>query len=155
MLKKIDFQKIFECAEPFCRNINFTENKWRPAPASSWSWSCEAGADEKEGQSEKSYTDEETGEETEEESSENYDESEEEDNNLWKLILNEVHQKMDAIRDASIDKTMQEDEITHEEAPKHVYDALMPAYTKELMKVYKKYIRLLKGLQRDSTHRKI
>ena len=35
MLKKIDFQKNFECAEPFCRNINFTENKWRPAPASS------------------------------------------------------------------------------------------------------------------------
>ena len=38
MLKKIDFQKNFECAEPFCRNINFTENKWRPAPASSRSW---------------------------------------------------------------------------------------------------------------------
>ena len=34
---------------------------------------------EKEGQSEESYTDEETGEETVEESSENYDESEEED----------------------------------------------------------------------------
>ena len=47
MLKKIDFQKHFECAEPFCRNTNFAENKWRPTPASSWSWSwsCEAGAD--------------------------------------------------------------------------------------------------------------
>ena len=112
--------------------------------------------DEMEGQiSEESYADEESGEETEEESSENYDESEEEDNNPWKLILNEVFQKMDPIRDASIDKTMQEDEITHEEATKHVYDALMPTYTKELMKVYKKYLRLLKGLQRDSTHRKI
>ena len=112
--------------------------------------------DEMEGQiSEESYTDEETGEETEEESSENYDESEEEDNNPWKLILNEVYQKMDPIRDASIDKIMQEDQITHEEATKHVYDALVPAYTKELMKVYKKYLRLLKGLQRDSTHRKI
>ena len=36
--------KKIQCAEPFCRNINFTEKKWRPAPASSWSWSCEAGA---------------------------------------------------------------------------------------------------------------
>ena len=55
--------------------------------------------DEMEGQiSEESYTDEETGEETEEESSENYDESEEEDNNPWKLILNEVYQKMHPIR---------------------------------------------------------
>ena len=62
---------------------------------------------------------------------------------------------MDLIRDSSIDKTMQEDEITHEEATKHVYDAFMLSYTKELLKVYKKYIRLLKGLQRDSTHRKI
>ena len=69
--------------------------------------------DEMEGQSVKSYTDDETGEETEEEhhtltdeeSSENYDESEEEDNNPWKLILNEVYQKMDPIRDASVDKT--------------------------------------------------
>ena len=43
MLKKIDFQKNFECAQPFCRNTNFSENKWRPAAASSWS--CEAGAD--------------------------------------------------------------------------------------------------------------
>ena len=112
--------------------------------------------DELEGQiSEESYADEETREETEEESSENYDESEEEDNNPWKLILNEVCQKMDPIRDASIDKTMQENEITHEEATKHIYDALVPAYTKEFMKVYKKYLRLLKGLQRDSTHRTI
>ena len=80
--------------------------------------------DEMEGEiSEESYTDEETGKETEEESSENYDVSEEEDNNPWKLILNEVYQKMDPIRDASIDKTMQKDEITHEEATKHVYDA--------------------------------
>ena len=32
----------------------------------------------------------------------------------------------------------------------------MPEYTKELMKRYqKKRLRLLKGLQRDSTHRKI
>ena len=31
----------------------------------------------------------------------------------------------------------------------------MPAYTKKLTKEYKKYLRLLKGLQRDSTHRKI
>ena len=85
----------------------------------------------------------------------NYDESEKEDNNPWKVILNEVYQKMDPIRDASIDKIMQEDQITHEEVTKHVYDALVPAYTKELMKVYKKYLKLLKGLQRDSTHRKI
>ena len=111
--------------------------------------------DEMEGQSEESYTDEETGKETEEESSENYDESKEEDNNPMKLILNEVYQKMDPVRDASIDKIMQEDEITHEEATKDVYDAFVPAYTKELMKVYKKYLRLLKGLQRDNTHRKI
>ena len=75
------------------------------------------------------------GQETEEESSENCDESEEEDNNPWKLILNEVYQKMDPIRDASIDKIMQKDEITHEEVTKDVYDALVPAYTKELMKV--------------------
>ena len=87
--------------------------------------------DEMEGQSEDSYTDEETEEETEEESSEIPDESVEEDNNPWKLILNEVFQKMEPIRDASIDKTMQKDEITHEEAIKHVYDALMPTYTKE------------------------
>ena len=47
--------------------------------------------DEMEGKiSEESYADEESGEEREEESSENYDESEEEDNNPWKLILNEV-----------------------------------------------------------------
>ena len=50
---------------------------------------------------------------------------------------------------------MKEDDITHEEATKHVYDDLVPLYRKELMKVYKKYLRLLKGLQRDSTHRKI
>ena len=42
MLKKIDFQKQFQCTEPFCRNNNFAEKKWRPAPASSWI--CEAGA---------------------------------------------------------------------------------------------------------------
>ena len=69
--------------------------------------------------------------------------------------INEVYQTMYPICDASIDKTMQENEITHEEATKHIYDALVPAYTKEFMKVYKKYLRLLKGLQRDSTHRKI
>ena len=79
------------------------------------------------GQSEESYTDEETGEETEEVSSENSDESEEEDNNPWKLILNKVFQTINLIRDTSIDKTMQEDEITHEEARKHVYDALTGA----------------------------
>ena len=50
--------------------------------------------DEIEVQSEESYTAEETGEETVEESSQNYDESEEEDNNPWKLILNEIYQKM-------------------------------------------------------------
>ena len=49
-------------------------------------------------------------EKRQEESSKNSDESEEEDNNPWKLILNDVFQKMDPIRDASIDKTMQEDE---------------------------------------------
>ena len=100
-----------------------------------------------------SYTDDETGEEAEEEhhaltdqeSSENYEELEEEDSNPWKFILNEVYQTMGPIRDASVDKTMQE----------NVYDALMPDYTKELMKIYIKYLRLLKGLQRDSTHRKI
>ena len=48
--------------------------------------------DEMEGESEESFADEETGEETGEESSENYDESEEDDNNPWKLILNEVYQ---------------------------------------------------------------
>ena len=62
---------------------------------------------------------------------------------------------MDPIRDASVDKTMQANEITYEEATKHVYDALMPDYTKELMKIYIKYLRLLKGLQRDITLRKI
>ena len=65
---------------------------------------------------------------------------EEEDNNPWKLILNEVYQKMDPICDACIDKIMQEDEITDKEATKHVYDALVPAYMKELMKVYKNTI---------------
>ena len=109
--------------------------------------------DEMEGQSSESYTDAETGEGTEEEhhtltdqeSIENYEESEKEDSNPWKFILNEVYQTMGPIRDASVDKTMQE----------NVYDALMPDYTKELMKIYIKYLRLLKGLQRDSTHRKI
>ena len=52
-------------------------------------------------------------------------------------------------------KTVQANGITYEEATKHVYDALMPEYTRELMKIYIKYLRLLKGLQRDSTHRKI
>ena len=75
--------------------------------------------DEMEGRSEESYADEETGEETEEESSENYDELQEDDNNPWKLILNEVYQKMDPIDEAFIDKTIQEDEITHEEATKY------------------------------------
>ena len=119
--------------------------------------------DEMEGQSVKSYTDDETGEETEEEhhtltdqeSIENYEESEKEDSNPWEFILDEVYQKMDPIRDASVDKTMQANGITYEEATKHVYDALMPEYTRELMKIYIKYLRLLKGLQRDSTHRKI
>ena len=95
-------------------------------------------------QSSESYTDDETGEETEEEhhtltdqeSIENYEESEEEDSNPWEFILNEVYQKMDPIRDASVDKTMQANGITYEEATKHVYDALMPDYTKELMKIY-------------------
>ena len=119
--------------------------------------------DEMEGQSVKSYTDDETGEETEEEhhtstdeeSIENLEESKEKDSNPWGLILNEVYENMDPIRDASVDKTMQANGSTHEEATKHVYDALMPEYTKELMKIYIKYLRLLKGLQRDSTHRKI
>ena len=31
----------------------------------------------------------------------------------------------------------------------------MPAYTKAFTKEHKKYLRLLKGLQRDSTYRKI
>ena len=35
MLKKIDFQKKIQCTEPFSRNTNFTEKKWRTAPASS------------------------------------------------------------------------------------------------------------------------
>ena len=48
---------------------------------------------------------------------------------------------------------MQANGITYEEATKHVYDALMPEYTRKLMKTYIKYLRLLKGLQRDSTHR--
>ena len=44
---KINFQKKFKCTKPFCRNINFHENKWRPcnsllkincaqAPALNW-----------------------------------------------------------------------------------------------------------------------
>ena len=119
--------------------------------------------DEMEGQSVKSYPDDETGEETEEErhtltdqeSIKNYEESEEEDSNPWEFILNEVYQKTDPIRDASVDKTMQANGITYEKATKHVYDVLMPEYTRELMKIYIKYLRLLKGLQRDSTHRKI
>ena len=109
--------------------------------------------DEMEGQSVKSYTDDQTGEETEEEdniltdqeSIENYEESQEEDSNPWEFILNEVYQKMDPIRDASVDKTMQA----------NVYDALMPEYTRKLMKICIKYLRLLKSLQRNSTHRKI
>ena len=53
-------------------------------------------------------------------------------------------------------KTVQANGITYEEATKHVYDVLMPEYTRELMKIYIKYLRLLKGLQRhSSTHRKI
>ena len=52
-----------------------------------------------EGKSLKTYTDDETGEETEEqhhtltdqESIENYEESEEEDNNHWEFILDEVY----------------------------------------------------------------
>ena len=88
--------------------------------------------DEMEGQSVKSYTDDETGEETEEEhhtltdqeSIENYEESEEEDSNPWEFILDEVYQKMDPIRDATVDKTMQANGITYEEVTKHVYDCL-------------------------------
>ena len=87
--------------------------------------------DEMEGQSVKSYTDDETGEETEDEhhtltfqeSIENYEESEEEDSNPWKFILNEVYQKMDPRRDASVNKTIQTNGITYEEATKHVYNA--------------------------------
>ena len=76
---------------------------------------------------------------------ENYEESEKEDRDPWEFILNEVYQTMDPIRDASVDKTMQE----------NVYDALMPEYTRELMKIYIKYLRLSKDVQQDSTHRKI
>ena len=119
--------------------------------------------DEMEGQRVKYFTDDETGEETEEEhhtltdqeSIENYEESEEEDSNPREFILNEVYQKINHICDASVDKTMQANGITYEEATKHVYDALMPEYTRELMKIYMKYLRLLKGLQADITHRKI
>ena len=71
------------------------------------------------------------------------------------MILTEVYQKMDPIREASVNKTMQANGIIYEEAKKHVYDALMPDYTKELMQIYIKYLRLLKELQRDSTHWKI
>ena len=67
--------------------------------------------DEMEEQSSESYTDDEPGEETEEEhhtltdqeSSENYEESEGEGSNPWQFILDEVYQKMDRIRDASVD----------------------------------------------------
>ena len=31
----MDFQKKFQCTEPFCRNTNVAENKWHPVPASS------------------------------------------------------------------------------------------------------------------------
>ena len=66
--------------------------------------------DEMDGQSVKSYTDEENGEEMEEEhhtltdpeSIENYEESEEEDSNPWEFILKGVYQKADPIRDASV-----------------------------------------------------
>ena len=110
--------------------------------------------DEMEGQSSESYTDDETGEGTEEEhhtltdqeSIENYEESEKEDSNPWEFILDEVYQKMDPIRDASVDKTMQANGITYEEATKHVYDVLMPEYTRELIQIYIKYLRLLKSL---------
>ena len=56
---------------------------------------------------------------------------------------------MDPVRDASVDKTIQPNGITYEEATKQVYDiyALMPEYTRQLMKIYIKYLRLLKGLQ--------
>ena len=55
--------------------------------------------EEMEGKSLKTYTDDETGEETKEqhhtltdqESIENYEESEEEDNNHWEFILDEVY----------------------------------------------------------------
>ena len=53
---------------------------------------------------------------TDQESIENYKESEEEDSNRWGFILNEVYQKMDPICDASVDKTMQKNGITYEEA---------------------------------------
>ena len=92
---------------------------------------------------------------TDEESIENYEKSEEEDSNPWEFMLNEFYQTMDHIRDASIDKTVQANGITYDESTKHAYDALMLQYTKELMKIYIKYLRLLKDLQRDSTHRKI
>ena len=106
--------------------------------------------DEMEEQSSECYTDDETGEETEEEhhtltdqeSIENYEESEEEDSNPWEFILDEVYQKMDPIRDATVDKTMQANGITYEEVTKHVYDALLPDYTKELMKIYIKYLKI-------------
>ena len=61
---------------------------------------------------------------------ENYEESEKEDRDPWEFILNEVYQTMDPIRDASVDKTMQANGITYEEATKYVYDALTPDYTK-------------------------
>ena len=61
---------------------------------------------------------------------------------------------MDPIRDASIDKTMQGDEITHEEASKFLW--CLDAWIYEgIDESIRKYLRLLKGLQRDSTHRKI
>ena len=111
-----------------------------------------------EGQSVHSYTDDETGEETEEEHHtlteqeriENFEASEEEHSNPCEFILNEVYQKMDFIRDASVDKTMQAIRISYEEATKHVYDALLPEYLKELMKIYTKFLRLLKGLMARS-----
>ena len=86
---------------------------------------------------------------------ENYEESEKEDRDPWEFILNEVYQTMDPIRDASVDKTMQANGITYEEGTNHVYNALMPEYTRELMKIYIKYLRLSKDVQQDSTHRKI
>ena len=133
------FYSIIEKIDSFCVQLRMCEGhsvQSIPIVNGSLASNCSTTEDdmytddEMEGQSEESYTDEETGKETQEVSSENYDESAEEDNNPGKVILNEVYQKMDRICDASIDKIMQEDDITHEEGTKDVYGALVSAYRK-------------------------
>ena len=67
-------------------------------------------------------------------------------NNVSKITKNRRKRTAIPIRDASVDKTMQANGITYEEATKHVYDALRLEYAKKLMKIYIKDLRFLKVL---------